>query len=390
MKLLISSIVRGSRPDESSGWIHAVETETKTCLRSYPLQESSFLKRNINPRGGLRGARGIAASENRIFITNDTDILIYDPSWTFTNVISHPCCADIHDIYFDDTYLWVTSTANGLIFQFLPDGTLIDTINYRNFTNILQQLNQRVSKKEQMSKEEVHNGFLEFRDPGNYNIDIFDKIHLNSICKLSDGSLLFLAGQCMPWRLAMLWRIKHCLKRLGLYAWIIKINQMLIRGLGLKKQQNSDLAVSLPAGISACIRLINEGNASVSLITPKATVPNHSLNLRHDGTAILADTNTGELIIFDPESSVELQRIHVADGFLRGIEILSPGLAAVGCQNFLYFVDLNRAVVTDKLQIAEDSRVAIYDIKRIPDTFAPFPDSWPYAAQIKTNTNTPA
>jgi len=377
LRLLVTSIVRQSEKDEQSGWLYGVDLDDTSVLKKYAHPESAYLPYNQNPRGGLRGSRGMATSRNGLFIANDTDIRVYTPSWDMELIMSHPSCSDIHDIRFEDNSLWVTSTCNGLVFRFSRDGRLEDSLNYREFPALLRRINQRLSRKEFLSQEGIRNGTLDFRDPRNYRIDVFDKIHLNSLCVLPDGDLMLLAGLCLPWRLAMLWHVKSWLKRWGLWESIVRMNQACIRAFNLQRQPNSQLAVSLPSGMTAVIRMSNGAYHSVPLVLSDTTVPNHTLVPQPDGSVLMADTNTGHLLRFDAHSGTILQRIFVADGFLRGLERLSPTLVAVGCQNALYLVDLIQEQVVETIQLDEDERVAVFDVQVIPEHFDPFPETWP-------------
>lgn len=377
MRLLVSSIVRQSGKDEQSGWLYGVDLEEKSVFKRYAHPESAYLQFNQNPRGGLRGSRGMATSPDGLFVANDTDIRIYTPSWEMKRIISHPSCSDIHDIHYEGDWLWVTSTCNGLVFRFRQDGRFEDALNYREFPELLSRIKQRLSRKEYLSKEGIRNGTLDFRDPRNYRIDVFDKIHLNSLCLLPGGDVLLLAGLCLPWRLAMLWHVKDWLQRCGLWGWIIRMNQAFIRAFNLKAQPNSQLAVSLPSGMAAVIRISSGAYHSVPLVLPDTTVPNHTLVPLPDGSVLMADTNTGHLLRFDANSGTIIQRIFVAEGFLRGLERLSSTLVAVGCQNALYVVDLTQEQVVEMIQMDVDERVAVFDIQMIPEHFAPFPETWP-------------
>lgn len=375
MRLIVSSIVRKSSADEPSGWLYSVEVDGKAVRNCYPAPETEYLKYDPNPRGGLRGIRGLAFDDASFYLANATHIRVYSSEWRLKRVITHPSCSDIHDIRVGDGTLLVTSTCNGYLMYFDKEGNYLSHFDYRYYPEITAALQQRTSPAEQISSERVASGSLDFRDPRNFDIDVFDKIHLNSCCKTNGGDTLVLAGQCMPASLAAMWRIRHFLKKIHLYPLIMNLNRLVVRMFKLKRQKNSELALSLPRGLSGVMRLRNGKPFSMPLIMRNATVPNHSLMAIDDTSAVMADTNSGELLRFDFRSGEIIQRIFVADGFLRGVERLPNGLYAVGCQNVIYYVDLERGEVVSSLQLTEDTRVAVYDIKWIPEHFGELPDT---------------
>lgn len=328
-----------------------------------------------NPRGGLRGGKGIAISDGLISIANASHIFVYDHDWTLKHVATHPSCASNHDILAKSDTLWVASNRNDLIIQLSHDSKLIGAFNYRDHDDILDALGLKKSRLLDIGRNMIHSGSLDFRDPRTHSLDKTNIAHVNSMCFMENGDMLVSLGRLIPWKMAFLMKLKGHLTCLGVYTAIVAINTALIKYAGLKKQKNSELIFVPATGKSAILKVTPEGETSVLFQFKDITVPNHSLCPLDNGHVLYCDTNNGDLLVLDPEQCTVLKRIFVAEDFLRGIEPLSETLVAVGSKYTVQIVDINEGVVVKTIQIADDPRVAIFDIQVLPDDVGPLPEA---------------
>jgi hypothetical protein len=342
----------------------------KTC----PIPEADFLLFDINPRGGLRGGKGIALTDNRICFATASHILLYDYQWSLRSVITHPSCASIHDMVERDGSLWVTSTENDLVFQFDLGGRILSTFNYKDHAVTIRELGLKPSQTIPLDRDAILAGSRDYRDPRTHRIAQTNNAHLNSLCFLENGDMLVSLGRLTPWKMAVLMSLKGILTKARIYAIIVAVNQALIKLLGLKRQKNSALAFVPATAQSVILRVTPAGACTILFRFDDTTVPNHSLCPLDNGTVLYCDTNNGNLLVLDPDSGTVCKRIFVAEDFLRGIEPLSQTLVAVGSQHTVHVVDLEREAVVQKVQISEDPRVAIFDIQVLPPGVASLPD----------------
>ena len=129
-RYLVSTICRGSRPGEPSGHLHIVDLE-QGVQGSCPVPPSEHLHREPNPRGGIRGGRGLATDGDTVYVANGSSVLRFDRGWHRLAEIGHPWCGNVHDIALDDDRLWVCSTANDALAAFDPAGRLTDLVDLR-------------------------------------------------------------------------------------------------------------------------------------------------------------------------------------------------------------------------------------------------------------------
>ncbi|MBN1268362.1 MAG: hypothetical protein JXB04_02145 [Kiritimatiellae bacterium] len=375
MKALVTSVVRRSQKGEPSGFTFGVDLAAGKVLKTYPTPDPDFIEFNLNPRGGMRGNRGLAVTDEHIFIANSSHIRVYDKSWKRVKAITHPSCADIHDILIYDGMLWVASTRSNLLLQFTQDGELRSYFNYRAHANVMRRLQLRDCARKGFDEGGIRSGVVDFRDPRTHKVDEYDNVHLNSMCFLPGGDLLVSLGLCIPFRMAALFRLKELLLKLRIYPLIVKANQAVIRCFKVKPPRNSDLAITLARGQAAVVRVRPDGSSSIALTVPGATVPNHNLYPWRDGLVLCNDTNNGHLFAFSPDTGQIVKSVFVAEDFLRGMELLSDNLVAVGSQHTIYVVDMDREETVQRIPLADDPRVSIFDIKVLPEDVASFPET---------------
>jgi hypothetical protein len=374
MKIVVTSIVRRSKKGESSGSVTTVDIEKGAVNRTCCIPEPRFVRVDINPRGGLRGGKGIALLNGRICIANASEILLYDHHWELKDVITHPSCASVHEILARDDALWAASTRNDLILEFDRDGHIVSYFNYRDHSEVVSALGLTHSQIGGIDRDMILSGSCDFRDPRTHRLDQVNRAHVNSMCFLSNGDMLVSLGCLTQHKMAFLMQLKGYLTKARIYPVIVSVNQILIKLLGLRKQKNSSLAFVPATASSAILRVTPDGTCLIPFQFSDTTVPNHSLCPLTNGHVLYCDTNSGKLLVLDPDSGTVLKSIFVAEDFLRGIEPLTQTLIAVGSQHTVHIVDIERDTVVKKVQISDDPRVAIFDIHVLPDDVDPLPD----------------
>lgn len=321
--LLATTIVRGSAAHETSGYLYVVDLEERAVAARSPIMEAPLRDGDPNPRGGMRGGRGLAVNGDEIFVANFSAVYRFDADWRLLNVISHPACADIHDITFHDGSLWVTSTRNDLILQFSPEGRLLDHIDVHRF-DVVVELHQ---SNPMSGREELLSGAIDFRDPRTHNKDGYDTAHVNAVTFGPEGDLIVLLGQT-------------------------------------GRPENP---------ISALLSIDENGVASVPLALGDAIVPRHNALFLPEGDLVLSDTPQGELVHVAPISGSELSRTKLQGGYLRGLVRLDDGRLVVGQQEYLVILGASGQDSGDRIRLSSDSRESVHSIEVLADSFAAMP-----------------
>lgn len=367
---LITATCRNSGLFEPSGYLFTIDLSGRVTGRC-PVIEPPHREADPNPRGGMRGAKGIAVvGDERVFVANASVIHGFDPSWQVVSAVSHPSCASLHDIVHDEGTLWVTSCSNDLLCRLDLAGRLLEVFSVREHLDVCRGLGWHPPRL--LDEKAIRAGAVDFRDPRTHRAEVADGAHLNSVCFLPGGDRLLLLGLIRSRRWTFQLTVKNLLKKIHLWQPAAALLRPLLRGLPLARVPRGDLGASLASGSAAVLRLDRHGRVTVVHVLKQRRVPTHSLLARPDGTVLLADTTAGEIVHLDPEQG-ERSRLKVTDTFLRGLCPLDNGLLLAGAQNEVLLVDLERRLVLERTRLTDNPRVSVFDIKPLPPLFAPLP-----------------
>lgn len=372
--LLITTIRRHTPPTVPSGYIYHIDAKESQVLQRCTMIEPAFRALDTNPRGGMRGGRGISVRPDQIAIANASVVYRYDPEWNLLGIISHPSAAAIHDIFFHGDSLWLTAARNDLVMQFDLQGNLLRHDYMRSPSPAVKALDWKPPVL--LKPDAVTSGAIEFRDPRTHEEETYDRAHVNSLCTLPDGGMLVSMGLVLGTGFSKLLYVKSRLVKAGVWPRLLAVNRGLRSMLGMKKNMHSDLLVQPARAQSAVVRLSPDGRHRLVLALNGATVPSHTLLALPDETAIYLNTTAGEVVHFDPYTGSVIASTKVTEGFLRGAALVNPRTLLLGSRRELLTFDLNDHKVTDVMCITEDVNESVYDIKLLPAHYAPPPPSF--------------
>ncbi|MCP4641985.1 MAG: hypothetical protein GY851_16200 [bacterium] len=370
--LLISTVNRHCRTDEASGHLYEFDVQSGCIVGQCPIIPPVHIHKDTNPRGGVRGAKGLAFHDGHAYITNATAVFRFSAGWRFENVISHPSCAQIHDIAIHDDTLWITSTRNDLLMQFSLDGQLIRYVNMR--TVPLPPCSVTWNPRNLLSDDHIVRGTIDFRDPSSHVFERYDAGHLNSVAFLPNGDALVLLGMIWTRTALRMFRLKFHLKRFGLWRPLVRVNKLVTTVLRQAPKKHTEMAIETIKGSATIVRITRDGSISTPYALEETAVPVHSLRLHQDGTIIYCDSDAGAIVRFDPDSGRELQRAVVSDEFLRGLYLSPEGPIYAGSQNHLLIMDEALENPPRSILVTPNKNECVFDIKPIPDGFGPLPN----------------
>lgn len=106
-KLLVSSVVRGSRQGDSHGGLYLVDMEAGRFEQKLDWNTSGI---DFEGRGADRGLRGIAVVGNEIFVAASDELFVFDTSFQTIASYRNPYLKHCHEICEHRGKLWLTST----------------------------------------------------------------------------------------------------------------------------------------------------------------------------------------------------------------------------------------------------------------------------------------
>ena len=320
-RVVVSTICRGSRPGEPSGHLYVVDPE-RGVLGSREVPPAPYLEREPNPRGGIRGGRGLAADGDTLLVANGAEVLRYDCAWRPLATISHPWCGNVHDIAVHDGRLWVCSTANDALAVFDPAGRLTDLVDLRPAALLDGgRAGARFSAA------------IDYRDPAGYEAADSNLLHANGIGFDASGVPLVSLGRTES-------------EDGGVHGLIVRA----------------------------------DGRADPLPVADDVIVPTHNVAPLPDGTVLSLDSGAGELLVLRADGTVA-RSLSLAPpaphGFLRGLCPAGGTRVLVGERNRLLVVDLSTAQTTGSFVLAESPSESVYAIAPLPRDFESLPPRLP-------------
>ena len=117
-KLILTSVVRGSRQGESHGGIYTVDFEHRQGEQHVDWNTSDI---DFEGRGADRGLRGIAFDGDAIYVAASDELFCYDQTFTIQNSYKNPYLKHAHEIYRMERQLLLTSTGFDSLLSFNLD-----------------------------------------------------------------------------------------------------------------------------------------------------------------------------------------------------------------------------------------------------------------------------
>jgi len=115
VKLVATSVVRGSHQGESHGGIYIVDFEEE---RVYQPVDWNTMDIDWQGRGWDRGLRGIAFHKDRVFVVASDELFEYNPNFELVASHRNPYLKHCHEICVHEHHLFITSTAFDTILAF--------------------------------------------------------------------------------------------------------------------------------------------------------------------------------------------------------------------------------------------------------------------------------
>ena len=368
MKLIVSTTIRQVGAEKKSGYLYTVDLEKQEVIQRSSIAEPPYRKVDLNPRGGMRGSKGIAIYSNKIAITNTSAIFLYDNNWHLIRTISHPSCAGIHDIIFQEDTIWATASRSDMVFQFDFEGELLNSIYLREPNSLRNKINWHPPIL--LSKEEIFSEKIDFRDPRTHDLETHDNAHINSICELENGVLLVSLGLILKSDFLNLLRLKRWLKDKKLWEKFLALNRKINQRLNFRKKMHSDLVFQPTTGRSAIVRISQDGDIAPLLVLNEKIVPSHSLLPLSENRFVYLDTTEGKVLEINSKTGQVLVSTKITEGFLRGVTQLSKNELVLGSKGELIFFDLEKHIIKKRLQITDVPQESVFDIEILPPNFA--------------------
>lgn len=176
MKKLVVTVYIKKETVEGSGKIHVIDLDSGRIEKTRSFILPDVYDGHPGPKGVLRGYRGFACLDGKLYVANWDSILIFDKNLNLFGKFTHPYLADIHEVKIIDNDLYVVSTFAEAILKLRIDGDC-QISGCDIFWEGGLKLNPRVDYR--FMNQPAENGFH----------------HYNNILKHSNGDFYVLASR---------------------------------------------------------------------------------------------------------------------------------------------------------------------------------------------------
>lgn len=347
-RVVVSSIGRGAELERASGHVRILDLERGVVTFRVPVPESRWRGSDPNPRGGTRGARGVAVHADRFVLGTHEDITILDSSWRLVHRFSHPVLSSVHDVLADERGVWVACTRGDSLALFDWEGGLEDSWSLGT--------DRRLAKALGLHLVRPFDPDADYRDP---RIDLqgFATLGLNGVGRAGSGGVLLSLGRIADRRRRSRAPFRRSRRQLAPASFAVV-----------------EVPASGPIGMSSATIVLHRRDRLVD-------APNH--NAREDGNLLLYnDSNRSALVVWDRDAVREVHAVPIPGDppFARGLERAAPGLWLVGSQRplALHAVDVAEGRIVRTYELGGEPEETVYAICELPDRFEdPRPVSGP-------------
>jgi hypothetical protein len=355
LRVGVTSAVRHAGEAEFSGFFRLIDLESGRVVFKAAVPEHSRRADDPNPRGGVRGAKGMSASGDRFVIANSDQLFVFDSTWSLVGDVTHPQMGAVHDVLLEGDEVWVTCTGADALLKLDRHGEVLDCWTWRSDTALVRGLG--------FDSLPAFDPSIDFRDPRAVQQGVHNIAHLNGVVRAGNGGLLLSFGRVLDPRTVGTRRRKARVARL-------------VSTLGVSRPlptKPTPVPASFIPGCSfAIVSLPPEGGPRIVLHLHGIGVPNHNLDELEDAIVYL-DSNAGRLVVWDTAAGAERAAVPIpgSPSFTRGLARIDARRYLVGSQAplALYEVDLDRVEVVSVLELDGAANESVYGICIVPEDF---------------------
>ncbi|HEY0663455.1 MAG TPA: hypothetical protein VGD18_02485 [Thiobacillaceae bacterium] len=342
MKLVATTVIRHSVVgQEATGQLLLIDWQRGEIERAMPVPLPKHPSSNDNPRGGLRGGRGVKFWQGHCYVANYDTVYVYDQAWQQIGEISHPLATDIHEIDIDSEGLWLSCSRYDLIIKLSFDGRLLAHWHISDAPGLMRELGIDVPP---LPLDRDYRRHL----PGG-----LDRTHLNCVQGQPDGSVIVHLGKVGPED--MLHRtLRRLLPPPGFEA----------HRMGRLRRRLYEWA---HGSASYVVRLSGPELRDFSILARyPALRPNHNGQLLNDGRVGVASERKA-LVISEPGTGRTVHHVPLPAKWVRGLTQIAPERLLVGVAPCAVIeVDLTEGRIQRRVALSDHPHEALHGLAVVP------------------------
>jgi hypothetical protein len=333
MRLIATTVVRESiRGKQKTGFVYDIDWASRQVVRRFPVPEPRYPESDDNPRGGVRGGRGVAVTRHGIVVANYDTLYRYDDDWNVLDAFSHPLFVGIHETDWDGEHLWLSATGIDAVLKVTLNGeAAVAWDPYGSSLATRVRLRKRPNPID---------GSVDYRKR---EAPLIDHFHINGVTRRG-SSLVVNCGLVrtrspLPIRLAS------------------RVLSKLAGGQVLRRTRGGSLVVRV------------EGDGVIDVLAELADhdFATHNGQLLDDFRLVLNDSSVNSVRIFELTSGGKHRSVRVPGTWLRGLERIDRRRILVGtAPATIVLVDLDREAIEASVQLSSNPNEAIHGLALCP------------------------
>jgi hypothetical protein len=336
MRVIATTVVRESiRGKQRTGYVYDVDWESQTVRRQLPVPDPRYPESDDNPRGGVRGGRGVAVTPAGVVVANYDTLSRYDDDWNLVDAFSHPLFVGLHEITWDGEHLWVTATSIDAVLKVGLDNT-VEVAWDPHAPDVADQLRLR-------KRPHPVDGTVDYR---RREAPKLDSCHINSVSR-DTGVTVVGCG--------LVRRQRGTLARFSRRA-MARARRLVHVSEEPRGERRRRSARSL------VVQLNGAGPAEILVELTGVDFPHHNGCLLDEERVAVNDSTNNRLRIFTAGGG-ELQNLAVPGRWLRGLARVDERRVLVGtAPATIVLVNLERNEMEGSLQLSEDPNEAVHGL----------------------------
>jgi hypothetical protein len=319
VRVVATTVVRESVfGRQETGYVYDIDLDAGAVEHRLPVPPPSRPAPDDNPRGGIRGGRGVAVTPMGVVLATYDTLVRYDDGWQIADVVESPLFAGLHEISWDGEALWVTATAIDALLR--VDGR-VPSVAWDPHGDTIASI---------LGVPDRDPALLDRCDREGRPAPRLDHCHLNGVTRRGDAVIL----------------------HLGLVRRRRTVRDRLARRVG-----------ALPAGESLVVRLNGTPQPEILVRLRAGELPTHNGQFVATGRIAVNDSTANTLRIFAAETGAELHAFPMPGTWLRGLAPLGDGRALVGtAPAAIRAVDLASGVIERTVTLSDNPNEAVHGL----------------------------
>lgn len=318
MRVVATTVVRASEfGRQETGFVYDVDFDTGRAHSRIPVPAPARPASDDNPRGGIRGGRGVAFTPDGVVIATYDTLVRFDDAWNPVDVLESPLFAGLHEIEWDGTGFWVTATA-------------IDALVRVEGAAASVAWDPHVEAAAALGLPGRDPDLLERCRAENAVVPRLDHCHLNGVTRRRGDIVL----------------------HLGLVRRRRSLHSRLARRLHVA-----------PPGESLVVRLNGSPLPEILVRLRGGDLPTHNGQFVATGRIAVNDSTANTLRVFAADTGAQLRAFPMPGTWLRGLEPVGDGYALVGtAPASIHLVDLATGEIERSVALAADPNEAVHGL----------------------------